>query len=77
MNSHQTHAMLISNPTRNGDGTHWSQWIRNNTSEAARFSYVVSSRPKHILVWWVKKLKLTEKAELKGIDFEILDDAIQ
>ena len=71
----ETHeaTMLISNPTRNGDGTHWSQWIRDNTSEAARFAYVASSRPKHVLVWCVKKLNSLEKAELEGLGFEILD----
>ncbi|ENU93543.1 hypothetical protein F971_00801 [Acinetobacter vivianii] len=71
----ETHeaTMLISNPTRNGDGTHWSHWIRDKTSEAARFAYVASSRPKHILVWGVKKLKSSEKTELKSLGFEILD----
>lgn len=71
----ETHeaTMLISNPTRNGDGTHWSQWIRNNTSEAARFAYVASSRPKHILVWCVKKLNPSEKIELENLGFELLD----
>ncbi|MFX7465128.1 ATP-dependent helicase [Acinetobacter baumannii] len=56
----ETHevTMLISNPTRKGDGTHWSHWIGDKTSEAARFAYVASSRPKYVLVWCVKKLKL-------------------
>lgn len=71
----ETHeaTMLISNPTRNGDGTHWSHWIGDKTSEAARFAYVASSRPKHVLVWGVKKLKSSEKTELESIGFEILD----
>lgn len=71
----ETHeaTMLISNSTRKGDGTHWSHWIGDKTSEAARFAYVASSRPKHVLVWCVKKLKPLEKTELKNLGFEILD----
>jgi len=71
----ETHevTMLISNPTRIGDGTHWSHWIGDNTSEAARFAYVASSRPKHILVWCVKKLKPSEQAELEALGFEVLE----
>ncbi len=41
--------------------------------EAARFAYVASSRPKHILVWCVKKLKSSEHQELENLGFEILD----
>ncbi|WP_180177171.1 UvrD-helicase domain-containing protein [Acinetobacter sp. YH12039] len=71
----ETHeaTMLISNPTRNGTGTHWSHWIGDKTSEAARFAYVASSRPKHILVWCVKKLKPIEKIELESLGFEVLN----
>lgn len=71
----ETHeaTMLISNPTRNGTGTHWSHWIGDNTSEAARFAYVASSRPKHVLVWCVKKLNSSEQKDLKSLGFEILD----
>lgn len=71
----ETHeaTMLISNSTRKGDGTHWSHWIGDKTSEAARFAYVASSRPKHVLVWCVKKLKPLEKTELKGLGFEVLE----
>ena len=71
----ETHeaTMLISNPTRNGTGTHWSHWIGDKTSEASRFAYVASSRPKHILVWCVKKLKPSEQAELEALGFEVLE----
>lgn len=71
----ETHeaTMLISNPTRNGTGTHWSHWIGDKTSEAARFAYVASSRPKHVLVWCVKKLNSSEQKDLKSLGFEILD----
>ena len=71
----ETHeaTMLISNSTRKGDGTHWSHWIGDKTSEAARFAYVASSRPKHVLVWCVKKLKPLEKTELESLGFEVLE----
>ncbi|WP_111828255.1 UvrD-helicase domain-containing protein [Acinetobacter colistiniresistens] len=71
----ETHevTMLISSPTKGGDGAHWSHWIGDKTSEAARFAYVASSRPKHILVWCVKKLKPLEKTELKSLGFEVLE----
>ncbi len=71
----ETHeaTMLISNPTRNGTGTHWSHWIGDKTSEASRFAYVASSRPKYILVWCVKKLKSSEQKDLESLGFEILD----
>lgn len=70
----ETHeaTMLISNPTRNGTGTHWSHWIGDKTSEAARFAYVASSRPKHILVWCVKKLNASDKKKLESLGFEVL-----
>lgn len=70
----ETHeaTMLISNPKRNGDGAHWSHWINDNTSEAARFAYVASSRPKYVLVWCVKKLKTTDVQKLRNLGFEIL-----
>ena len=70
----ETHeaTMLISNPTRSGTGTHWSHWIKDKTSEAARFAYVASSRPKYILVWCVKNLKPKEKIELESLGFEVL-----
>jgi len=70
----ETHeaTMLISNPTRSGTGTHWSHWIKDKTSEAARFAYVASSRPKYILVWCVKNLKPNEKIELESLGFEVL-----
>ena len=71
----ETHeaTMLISNPTRNGTGTHWSHWIEDSTSEAARFAYVASSRPKHILVWCVKRLNSSDQKKLESLGFEVLD----
>lgn len=70
----ETHeaTMLISNPTRNGTGTHWSHWIEDSTSEAARFAYVASSRPKHILVWCVKRLNSSDQKKLESLGFEVL-----
>ena len=45
---------------------------KDKTSEAARFAYVASSRPKYILVWCVKNLKPKEKIELESLGFEVL-----
>lgn len=72
----ETHdaTMLISNPTRNGDGTHWTHWVKDSTSEASRFAYVASSRPKHMLIWCVKKLIASEKKQLEKLGFQILDN---
>jgi hypothetical protein len=44
----------------------------DKTSEAARFAYVASSRPKHILVWCVKKLNASDQKKLESLGFEVL-----
>jgi len=46
-------ALVVSSPTRRGDGGHWLQWVDNAAAndEHARFAYVASSRPKHLLAW--------------------------
>lgn len=48
--------MVVSAPSTQGtkDG-HWTQWLEDPTSEAARLGYVASSRPKHLLVWAIPK----------------------
>jgi len=52
--------------------SHWKDWLADPASEAARFAYVASSRPSHLLVWAVKKLKGDEKKTLSELGFEIL-----
>lgn len=66
----ETHdiTMLVSS-RRKGHDAHWKDWIEDATTEAARFAYVGSSRPKHILIWAVKTLKRKEREQLMGIGF--------
>ena len=52
--------------------SHWKDWLADPQSEAARFAYVASSRPSHLLIWAVKKLKDNETKTLSGLGFEIL-----
>jgi hypothetical protein len=71
----ETHeaTMFVSSPGKQGSvGANWKEWIENPTSEAARIAYVASSRPRELLIWAVKKLKLNEQLELEKIGFKIL-----
>jgi hypothetical protein len=52
--------------------SHWKEWLIDPGSEGARFAYVASSRPRHMLIWAVKKLKADEKETLTGLGFEIV-----
>ncbi|MNF07310.1 hypothetical protein D3C80_2074660 [compost metagenome] len=49
----------------------WKEWLVDPASEGARFAYVASSRPRHMLIWAVKKLKAAEKETLTGLGFEL------
>jgi hypothetical protein len=51
--------------------SHWLEWLADPASEGARFAYVASSRPRHMLIWAVKKLKAAEKETLTGLGFEL------
>lgn len=66
----ETHdlTMLVSS-TKKGMQSHWKEWLDDATSEAARFAYVASSRPRHILIWAVKSLKKKEKQQLLKLGF--------
>ncbi|MNN35240.1 hypothetical protein D3C81_1490870 [compost metagenome] len=66
----ETHdvTVVISSATA-GNDAHWLNWIKNPNSEAARFAYVASSRPRHYLIWAVKTLKESEKEKLKAMGF--------
>ena len=66
----ETHdvTMLVSS-IRKGHGAHWKDWMEDVTTEAARFAYVGSSRPRHILIWAVKALNKKERAQLMEIGF--------
>jgi DNA helicase-2/ATP-dependent DNA helicase PcrA len=67
----ETHdlTMLVSS-SRQGEQAHWKEWVANHTSEAARFAYVASSRPRHILIWAVKTLKKDEREALMLLGFQ-------
>lgn len=51
--------------------SHWQDWLRDRRSEAARFAYVASSRPQHMLIWAVKKLKAEDRPVLAQLGFEV------
>jgi len=51
--------------------SHWQDWLRDRGSEAARFAYVASSRPQHMLIWAVKKLKAEDRPVLAQLGFEM------
>ncbi|MCO1623699.1 UvrD-helicase domain-containing protein [Pseudomonas putida] len=51
--------------------SHWQDWLRDRQSEAARFAYVASSRPQHMLIWAVKKLKKKDRPVLAQLGFEL------
>jgi superfamily I DNA/RNA helicase len=67
----ETHdvTMLVSS-TKKGHESHWKDWLEDHNSEAARFAYVASSRPKHILIWVVKSLKKKERTQLMALGFQ-------
>lgn len=71
----ETHdvTMLVSSVSASGQqGSHWKSWLKNEDSEAARFAYVASSRPKHRLIWGVKKLKPVERKQFEELGFHII-----
>jgi DNA helicase II / ATP-dependent DNA helicase PcrA len=51
--------MLVSSETKNSEGGHYEHWISNSPehNEYIRFAYVASSRPKHLLIWAIPKVK--------------------
>lgn len=55
-----------------GNDSHWQSWLKDPDSEAARFAYVASSRPKELLIWAVKTLKLSERKQLEALGFTII-----
>lgn len=68
----ETHdATMLVSASRRGDQSHWSDWIGDKNSEAARLAYVASSRPRNLLVWAVKKLKPAERDQLRQRGFTI------
>lgn len=70
----ETHeaTIVVSSLQSGSHQSNWKDWLADPTSEAARFAYVASSRPSHLLIWAVKKLKSDELKILSGLGFEIL-----
>lgn len=70
----ETHeaTILVSSLKPGPNQSHWKDWLADPTTEAARFAYVASSRPTHLLIWAVKKLKVEESKTLSSLGFEIL-----
>jgi len=70
----ETHeaTVVVSSLQSGPNQSNWKDWLADPVSEAARFAYVASSRPRHLLIWAVKKLKDDESKTLSGLGFEIL-----
>ncbi|OBU32370.1 DNA helicase UvrD [Photobacterium kishitanii] len=71
----ETHdvTILISSPDARGSvDSHWTYWLGNSNSEAARFAYVASSRPKYRLIWAVKRLNLACKKRFEDMGFHVI-----
>jgi DNA helicase-2/ATP-dependent DNA helicase PcrA len=67
--------LVVSAPNKQGtnDG-HWTQWLENPKSEAARLSYVASSRPRQLLTWAIPQPTQEEKKQLEALGFYILEE---
>lgn len=67
----ETHdvTMLVSS-TKQGEASHWKEWMDDPQSEAARFAYVASSRPRHILIWAVKAVSAADRKKLIALGFQ-------
>jgi len=66
-------ALVVSSKTKSSKGGHYEHWISkdNREEEYTRFAYVASSRPRHLLIWAVPKIKDTKiRAEILKLGFE-------
>ncbi|WP_339718670.1 UvrD-helicase domain-containing protein [Marinomonas primoryensis] len=69
----ETHDVtIVISSAISGKDSHWKDWLKDPDSEAARFAYVASSRPKEFLIWAVKSLKQPEKKKLESVGFTII-----
>lgn len=72
----ETHDVtIVISSAKAGNDSHWKNWLKSPDSEAARFAYVASSRPKSMLIWVVKTLKASEIEQLESIGFSIIETA--
>jgi len=69
----ETHdaTIVVSSLKKGSHLSHWKEWLADPKSEGARFAYVASSRPRHMLIWAVKKLKAIDKDTLTRLGFEL------
>ena len=68
--------LLVSSPDqRGGKGGHWTEWLTDPQSEHARFAYVASSRPKHLLAWAIPMSNKDEESinKLEQLGFTLVD----
>ncbi|MBC8649274.1 ATP-dependent helicase [Pseudomonas sp. MTM4] len=66
-------ATVLVSSLKAGSQGNWKDWLQDPLSEAARFAYVASSRPRHVLIWGVKALKPAERVRIADLGFEIVD----
>jgi DNA helicase-2/ATP-dependent DNA helicase PcrA len=65
--------MLVSSiDTRGTRDGHWTFWLENPASEAARLAYVASSRPQQLLVWAIPDPSEADKKRLTDYGFNIV-----
>ena len=72
--------MLVSSGDNRGNGGgYWENWLKEATHEHARFAYVASSRPRHLLIWAIPKKSVNEenkrKLEELGFTYSEMDIA--
>ncbi len=69
----ETHdATIVISSASGGNDSNWKSWLKEPDSEAARFAYVASSRPRHLLIWVVKTLTAIETTQLRSKGFTII-----
>jgi len=63
--------LLVSAPTKRGDGGHWLHWLEDigSQGEHARFAYVASSRPRKLLAWAIPNQDRNPLEKLEEIGF--------
>lgn len=51
--------LIVSSKDKKSKGGHFEHWIskKSDEKEFVRFAYVASSRPRHLLIWAVPKMK--------------------
>jgi DNA helicase-2/ATP-dependent DNA helicase PcrA len=71
-------AMLVSSKDNRGrGGKYWEDWLEDAKHEYARFAYVASSRPRHLLIWAIPQKSVNEENRQKlaelGFNYSEMD----